>query len=157
METTTYEYLKSIGKMNCILSGIDNDELIKNPKINFDLRVVKDEVYSLPKITDRLIKFEVLELVHSVNIQDILEDACRGSIEKIAFDTLSTTVEVASLNISLLSEEGKTNLFVFGSNNNFFISRVYKTDKGVSHYVGLKNFDLPLRGGGIHRFFIKRL
>lgn len=156
MENVKYECLIPGKIKKCKLSGQDIGKLRDKLKVFFDKAVVETQVHTLPKTNKGTVKYEVLDLKLGANIQNILAEACGGSvddIENICFDTLETVLKFVVCNRELLSEGGDTDLFVFGNKKLFFIARVHKTIEGISVYVGLSNFDLPYSVGYKHKLF----
>lgn len=168
--TAKYEYLEEVShEMHSRLHRKEKDE---TTKIFYDSPLEKDEV-EMQKISSLnlsyqgVLNFRILKISEDVSILTAIASFCRNKdelgevtcenipFEMIAFDNLDTVIDVAESYKDKLSKDAKMTLFVFGSKPDFFIATVYNGRKGITVYVGKKNFDLPLYAHAEHHIFGK--
>lgn len=166
-----YEYLEEV--FHDMFERLHRKKREKTTKIFYDSSLENDKVEmqkisSLKDSREVVLNFRVLKVSENVNISTAIASFCRNidpvskdviceniPFEMIAFDNLDTVIDVAETYKEKLSKDAKTNLFVFGSKPDFYIARVQNGIKGISAYVGKKNYDLPLYARDEHHIFGK--
>lgn len=135
----------------------------KDVEVNFDQNSeeLKKAVFSLKENYGGVVMCTPLlitwsnQVIRQEWIMSIIDDACNGEYELIAFDTLSAVLNVAKSIPHELAENGMNNLFVFGSKDNYFLARVFNTTRGIILYIGKLGYNTPLYKANKHRLFVR--